>query len=147
MHVRHMLPALCVAALLGFPATGNAADLSCEMHFDLSSWAVIYKHASGHGTITCKDGSSMKVKLTANGGGLALSKSKIKDGRADFTGLRTINDALGTYAAAEADTGLIKHGAAQVMTKGEVSISLAGAGRGTGLGVVVGGFTIARDEP
>jgi hypothetical protein len=147
MRIRHTLPTLCVASFLAIPATGLAADLSCEMRFDLSSWAVIYKHASGHGTITCKDGSSMKVKLTANGGGLALSKSKITDGRADFTGLRTINDALGTYAGAEADTGIVKHGAAQVMTKGEVSLSLAGAGRGTGLGVVVGGFTIARDEP
>lgn len=147
MHVRHTLPALLAATLLACPMASQAADLSCEMRFDLSSWAVIYKHASGHGTITCKDGSSLKVKLTANGGGLALSKSKIKDGRADFTGLRTIDEALGTYAAAEADTGLIKHGAVQVMTKGEVSMSLAGAGRGSGLGVVVGGFTIARDEP
>jgi hypothetical protein len=138
--------ALAIAVALGLPAVSVAMpDTDCVMRFDLSSWAVLYKHAAGHGTITCKNGASMKVKLTANGGGLALSKSTIKDGKANFTGLHSINDALGTYVAADADTGIVKHGDAQVLTKGEVSMSLAGAGKGLGLGVTVGGFTIARE--
>lgn len=143
---RHPMFVLTLTAALGLPmASAATPDAECVMHFDLSSWAVLYKHASGHGTITCKDGASMKVKLRANGGGLALSKSTVKDGRANFTGLRSINDALGTYVAAAADTGLVKHGDAQVLTKGEVSMSLVGAGEGVGLGVTVGGFTIARE--
>ncbi|WP_246058757.1 hypothetical protein [Luteibacter pinisoli] len=146
MNMRPLVP-VALLALLCAPLPGHAAPyVECVMRFNLSSWAVLYKHASGHGTITCKDGSSMKVKITANGGGLALSKSEIKDGKANFTGLRTINDALGSYAAAEADSGIVKHGAGQVMTKGEVSVSLAGAGEGIGLGVAIGAFTLSRER-
>jgi len=133
-------------ATLCAPAPSDAATpFDCTMRFDLSSWAVLYKHSSGNGTVTCNDGSTLKVKLTANGGGLALSKSAIKGGKADFSGLRRIDDVLGTYVAADADTGIVKHGDAQVLTKGEVNMSLAGAGKGMGLGVTVGGFTIARE--
>jgi hypothetical protein len=144
--MKSCLPALpLVIAALCLPAGAVAASADCVMRFDLSSWAVLYKHSSGEGTITCKDGASMKVKITANGGGLALSKSKIKDGKANFSGLTSIDDALGTYAAADAATGFVKHGEAQVMVKGDITMTLAGAGRGTGLGVTVGGFTIARE--
>lgn len=138
--------ALALVVALGMPVVGHASPyVECVMHFDLSSWAVLYKHSSGHGSITCKDGTHMKVKLVANGGGLALSKSTVKDGKANFTGLRTIKDALGTYVGADADSGLVKHGQAQVLTKGDVSMSLAGAGEGVGLGVTVGGLTIEAD--
>jgi hypothetical protein len=40
--------------------------------------------------------------------------------------------------------GLPKNGEAQVMTKGEVNMSLAGAGKGFGLGVTVGGMTLEK---
>ncbi|UPG91346.1 hypothetical protein L2Y96_06120 [Luteibacter aegosomaticola] len=145
MNLRPLALPLLVAALCA-PTASRAADaFDCTMRFDLSSWAVLYKHSAGHGTITCTDGSTLKVKLTANGGGLALSKSAIKDGKADFSGLARIEDTLGTYASADADTGIVKHGDAQVLTKGPVSMTLAGAGKGMGLGVTVGGFTIARE--
>jgi hypothetical protein len=114
------------------------------MRFDLSSWSVIYKRTTGTGTITCSDHSSMKVELSAHGGGLTVGKATIKGGKGNFTHVKSIDETLGTYAAADASFGTPKAGTAQVMTKGEVSLSLAGAGKGFGLGVSLGGLTIEK---
>ena len=59
-----------------------------------------------------------------------------------FSGVRSINEVLGTYVSAEAHAGVVKSSKAQVMTKGEVSLALAGTGEGVDLGVAFGGFTI-----
>ncbi|WP_125903044.1 hypothetical protein [Luteibacter rhizovicinus] len=56
----------------------------------------------------------------------------------------SIDETLGTYVAAEASMGIPKSGEAQIMTKGEVNMSLAGAGKGFGLGVTLGGMTIEK---
>lgn len=140
------LPALLALAVGTLSSTPGHAEamLKCTMRFDLASWSVLYKHASGSGTVSCSDGSHLKVKLTANGGGLSLGKSTVKDGKADFTGVRSINETLGTYASAEASFGVPKSGEARILTKGEVSMSLAGAGKGIGVGVTVGGMTIEK---
>lgn len=145
MNARYLpaLLALAVGTLVTAPVHA-AADLKCTMRFDLASWSILYKHASGTGVITCADGSRLKVKLTANGGGLSVGKSTVKDGKAGFTHVTSIAETLGTYVAAEASMGLPKNGEAQVMTKGEVSMSLAGAGKGFGIGVTLGGMTIER---
>jgi hypothetical protein len=135
--------ALAAASLVTAP-THAEATLKCTMRFDLASWSILYKHASGTGTITCADGKRLKVKLTANGGGLSVGKSTIKDGKAEFTHVTSIDETLGTYVAAEASMGVPKSGEAQIMTKGEVSMSLAGAGRGFGLGVTLGGMTVEK---
>jgi len=71
---------------------------------------VLYKHAAGTGTIKCTDGKSMKVKITANGGGLTVGKAKVKDGIGNFTGLTNLNDAIGTYAQGDASFGMVKNG-------------------------------------
>nr|WP_255548423.1 hypothetical protein [Luteibacter sp. dw_328] len=140
------MPALLVLAAGTLTATpGHAeATLKCTMRFDLASWSILYKHAAGTGTITCANGSHLKVKLTANGGGLSVGKSSIKGGKANFSDVTSIDETLGTYVAAEASMGIPKSGEAQVMTKGEVNMSLAGAGKGFGLGVTVGGMTIEK---
>jgi len=109
------LLALTAATVVATPSHA-AGMLKCTMRFDLASWSILYKHFSGN----------------------------IKGGKANFSEVRSIDETLGTYAAATASMGLPKNGEAQVMTKGEVNMSLAGAGKGFGLGVTVGGMTLER---
>jgi hypothetical protein len=135
-----------LVALNSMPASAAPA-LDCRLRFDLSSWSIIYKRSTGTGTVTCTNGQSLKVKLTANGGGLSLGKTEVKGGTGNFSDIQTINDVLGTYAQAAAGGGVAKTGEAQVMVKGNVSLSLAGAGSGgAGLGVTIGGFTIEKAD-
>jgi len=51
---------------------------------------------------------------------------------------------FGSYAQAEAHAGLGKSGTAQVLTKGEVSLALAGKGEGVNLGIDIGEMTLTR---
>ncbi len=125
-------------------ARAAEADLGCTLKFNLSGWSAIYKHAEGHGTVTCKDGRSIKVDISAKGGGLTVGKSHIDNGTGKFTDVHTINDVLGTYAQGEANAGLVKSGTAQILTKGTVSLALAGAGEGIDLGISVGAFTLSK---
>ena len=55
----------------------------------------------------------------------------------------SIDELLGSYAAAEAHAGAVKSAKAQVMTKGEVSLALSGTGRGWDLGIAFGKLTIS----
>jgi hypothetical protein len=41
---------------------------------------------------------------------------------------------------------VVEGGQAQAMTKGEISLALAGSGRGWDVGVSIGGFTITKKE-
>jgi hypothetical protein len=137
----------CIAAVVvgGMAVSpAHAAGLDCKLHFDLNSWSVIYKHAEGKGVVTCTDGQTMNVTIKANGGGLTVGKAKIKDGIGNFTDIQSIDDIPGTYAQADASIGVPKSGDVQVLTKGKVSMAIAGAGRGFGMGVSVGGFTITQ---
>ncbi len=127
---------LCVAA----PAA--AGEVSCRLAFDMSGWSAFYKTASGTGRISCDNGQSLAVRIEARGGGLSVGKSEIRDGRGDFSAVRDIRDLLGTYVAAEAHAGAVKSSKAQAMTKGDVSLALAGTGKGWDLGVAFGAFTI-----
>ena len=131
----------CGGLLLGTPA--QAGDISCKMSFQLSGWSVFYKTASGIGTVRCSNGQSMHVKLRAKGGGLTFGKMKITDGVGKFTGISNVRDVLGHYANAEAHAGAEKKSAAaQVLTKGNVSLALSGKGEGWSLGVAFGAFII-----
>jgi len=136
-----------LAVAIGAAATNASAaeaNLDCRMTFSLTGWSLIFKHAEGHGTVTCENGESMKVKISAKGGGLTVGKSHIDNGTGRFTDVHRIDDVLGTYAQGDASAGAVKAGTAQVLTKGTVSLALAGAGEGVELGVSVGGFTIER---
>jgi hypothetical protein len=125
------------------PAHG-ASNVKCQLSFTMSGWSAFYKTASGKGTVTCDNGQSMKVKLNAKGGGLTVGKSTIEDGHGEFSGVGSVSEILGSYIAAEAHAGAVESTQAQVMTKGEVSLALAGKGRGFDLGVAFGKLTISK---
>ena len=110
----------------------------------MSSWSAFYKAGKGTGTITCNNGQSMAVKIRTRGGGLTFGKSTIDDGRGEFSGVDDISELLGTYASAEAHAGAVKSAGGQVVTRGEVSLALAGKGGGWDLGVAFGKFEIKR---
>ena len=138
---------LSVLALVGsfnIGGTAQAAEIDCKLKFTMSGWSVFYKRADGTGTITCNNGQSMAVKLSARGGGLSAGKSTIRDGTGEFSGVQSIDEILGSYASAEAHAGAVKSSKAQVVTKGEISLALAGTGDGWDLGIAFGKFTIKR---
>ena len=136
--------AIALALTMGLSNTVKAAeaDLDCKMKFSLTGWSLIYKHAEGHGTVSCENGESMNVKISAKGGGLTVGKSHIDNGTGKFTDVHKMEDVLGTYAQGDASIGAGKSGTAQVLTKGTVSLALAGAGEGVDIGISFGGFTI-----
>ena len=78
------------------------------------------------------------------GSGLTVGRTTITDGRGRFTGAYTLNDLLGTYAAAEVHASASRATDAQAMTKGDISLALAGTGRGWSLGIGFGKFVIER---
>ena len=138
------LASLALAAVATSQASA-AAPLECKMRFDLSGWSVIYKQASGKGVVTCSNGQSMRVVITARGGGLTVGKTEIHDGVGNFSDVHKITDVLGTYAQGGAEAAAGKAATAQVLTKGKVSLALAGKGEGVALGISIGGMTLKRD--
>ena len=138
------LLALALAATLPRVSSAAEANLDCKLKFSLTGWSAIYKHAEGHGVVTCENGKAMDVKIEAKGGGLTVGKSHIDNGTGKFTDVHRIEDVLGTYAQGDASIAAGKAGTAQVLTKGNVSLALAGAGEGVDIGISFGGFTISR---
>jgi len=135
---------LVVLAGLAFAAPALARPaITCKLHFSMAGWSVFYKTASGSGTVSCTNGQRMSVAIDAKGGGLTFGKSRIDNGTGEFAGVHDIQDVLGTYASAEAHAGASKSAKAQAMTKGEVSLALAGKGEGWDIGVAFGKFTIS----
>ena len=137
-----LLLALAAASLA--PTAQAVGNLDCQLRYNLSGWSLIYKTASGNGTIHCTNGSSMPVRIQLKGGGLTVGKSKITDGRGSFTGASSVGELLGTYASVGAHAGAVKSSNAQVMTKGDISLALSGTGKGWDLGVDGAAFTISR---
>ncbi len=127
-------------ALVASPAA--AQNLTCKLSFSSSSWSIFYKTTSGTGTVTCSNGQTLAVRISAKGGGLTVGKSKIDNGFGEFAEVKNIRDVLGSYAAAEAHAGTVKSANAQVMTNGKVSLALAGKGEGWDLGVAFSKFTL-----
>lgn len=139
-----LVTVLAASAMIPQRASAAEANLDCKLHFTTTSWSVIYKHVEGKGLVTCTNGTSMHVKIAAQGVGLTAGKSHIDNGVGTFTDVHTIDDVLGSYAQGGASAGLVKSGTAQVLTKGDVSLALAGAGQGVDLGISIGKFTISR---
>ena len=121
-----------------------AANVKCTISFEMKGWSAFYKTATGSGTVTCDNGQSMHVKLTAKGGGLTVGKSSIEEGHGEFSAVAGLSEILGSYASAEAHAGAVQSASGQVMTKGEVSLALSGKGRGFDLGVAFGKLTISK---
>lgn len=139
------------AALLGtssLAAVGTATaaqpDLDCKLTFSLRGWSAIYEHADGRGMVTCANGESLPVHIRVRGGGLTAGKWRIDDGKGKFTDVYRIDEVLGSYAAASANAGVVKSGTAQVLSKGTVSLALAGNGQGVNIGIAGTKFTISR---
>ena len=139
---------LCLLALsAGLPAGARAEGgklTDCEMKYSLAGWSAFYKTASGQGTITCDNGQKASVTLNAKGGGLTAGKYKIRDGHGKFSEVADISELFGTYVEGDAEAGAGKTSGAGAMTKGEVSLALAGNGTGVNLGVSFGKFTITK---
>src|SRR5262245_52579224 len=136
-----MLLVLAPAALANDSA---APKKDCDMTYTLKGWSAIYKTAHGEGTITCNNGQTANVSLKVIGGGATFGKTDIYHGKAEISGVHSINDIFGSYAAASAHAAVGKAAEAQVMTKGKVSLALAGHGEGVDVGLDVSKFTISK---
>lgn len=134
---------LLAAALLPLPARADG-PLDCKLRFSMQGWSVFYKTAEGEGTVSCSNGQKLPVRIASRGGGITFGKSRIDRGRGEFSGIYNIRDVLGGYAAAEAHAGAGKSSKAQVVTKGSVSLALAGTGSGWDIGVSIGNFVLSE---
>jgi hypothetical protein len=142
--IRRLTLALTFTALFAALVAPAAQATDCTMKFRLTSWSIFYKASKGSGTITCGNGQTARVSLAGKGGGLTAGRSKVNDGFGKFSEVGDISDLFGTYVAGGASAGAGKSSEAQVVTKGEVSLALAGNGTGVELGVSFGKFTISR---
>ena len=129
---------------LAQPAWGGST--TCKMKYSLAGWSAVYSTASGRGTITCNNGQSARVSLRAKGGGPTAGKSKIINGSGTFSEVADISELFGSYASAEAHAGMVGSSAAQVVTKGTVSLAFSGTGKGVDLGVAFGEFVIEKQS-
>lgn len=120
------------------------AGTKCEMTFTMKGWSAFYKTSSGTGTIRCDNGQTAKVKLSAKGGGITFGRSNVKDAIGKFTEVDDIKELFGSYAQGEAHAGAGKSAKASVVTKGEISLAIAGKGTGVDVGIAFGKFTIEK---
>lgn len=140
---RLLATALSMTACVLLAGPANSAQLTkCRISYDLKGWSVFYKTSKGTGRITCSNGQSANVRLSAHGGGVTLGKFEVTGGKGTFSSVRDIADLYGTYVEAAAHAGAGGSTDARTMAKGEVSLSLAGTGQGVNLGISLGGFTI-----
>ena len=145
MTMRSSLALVSVLALvvIGLTPTRAEAKTKCDLTFGMKEWAVLYKHATGSGTITCSNGQRAHVSIISKGGGLTAGKFRI-EGHGEFSEVGDIHELFGTYAQAQANAGAVKSAAATVVTKGDISLALAGKGEGWDVGVSFGKFTLAE---
>ncbi len=139
-----ILAAACTLGLSASAPVFAGDDLDCKLDYELTGWSLIYKHTTGTGTVHCNNGQRMGVRVSAKALGLTAGKWKIDSGKGHFTDVHYIDEVLGNYAQASANAGALKSGEAQVLSKGTVSLALAGGGEGINLGVDIGAFTIER---
>ena len=148
--MRRVLTSLFATALgLGLIAGSSTparadGETNCSMKFSMKGWSAFYKTSKGEGTITCDNGQSMAVSVKVTGGGITFGKTEIKDATGTFSEVAKLEDLLGSYGAAEAEAGAVKSSVAQALTKGDVSLAIAGTGEGWNLGVSGSKFTIAK---
>ncbi len=132
----------CALGVAAPQARAAGPDLDCKLQYSLTGWSLVYKHTSGRGTVTCNNGQTLRVLLNAKAVGLTAGKWHIDHGTGTFTDVHNIREVLGGYAQASANAGVAKSGEAQVLTKGPVSLALAGKGEGLNIGVDIGQLRI-----
>lgn len=138
---------ICVSislAVLIWALPASAGMTKCKMTYSLEGWSFFYKSYGGSGSVTCENGQRARVKLSTRGGGVTIGRSSIDNGAGTFSQVTDISEIFGTYAAADAHAGATKSAEGYAMTKGDVSLSLSGLGRGVDLGFSLSGFTIER---
>lgn len=133
----------CALALAAAPRAGAASrNVDCRLDYQLTGWSLVYKHTTGNGRVSCDNGQSVPVRVSAKAVGLTAGKWKVDHGQGRFTNVRNIGEVFGRYAQASANLGVVKSGEAQVLSNGPVSLALAGAGAGVNIGVDIGAFRI-----
>ena len=136
--------ALTLATSVSLAAGAAPNSLSCELKFTMKGWSAIYNTATGAGTATCSDGTSMRVKLRSKGAGLTAGKVTIDAGKGTFKGLTDPKDIPGAYLAVDASAGAVKSGTLAVLARGSVLLTLTGTGHGWDAGISMSDFTIER---
>ena len=137
---------VAMMSLVALAPQAWGSSTTCKMKYSLAGWSAVYSTASGSGAITCDNGQSAHVSLEAKGGGLTAGKSKIVNGSGTFSDVGSISELFGSYASAEAHAGMVGSSAAQVVTKGSVSLAFSGTGQGVDLGVTFGEFVIEKQH-
>jgi len=144
MFTRQTLTVLTLMAGLGLAGAGPArADTHCDLRYHLEGWSAFYKTAQGGGEVTCDNGQSARIALDAKGGGFTFGASRITHGKGNFSPVGDIREIFGKYASADAHAGVGPSSAAQVVTKGPVSLAFSGTGTGVDVGFAFGRLTIA----
>lgn len=133
-----------IAVVMVVAAVPVQGGTKCEMTFTMSGWSAFYKTSSGTGVIKCDNGQKANVKVSSKGGGVTFGRSKIKDAIGKFTEVDDISDLFGSYAQGEAHAGAGKSTKAAVVTKGDISLAIAGKGTGVDVGVSFGKFTVEK---
>ena len=67
---------LALALFGATQAQAASANLDCKLQFSLTGWSLIFKHAEGHGTVSCENGESMAVDISAKGGGITVGSQE-----------------------------------------------------------------------
>lgn len=138
------LASIAMVCFIVLASPAWAGETKCKIKYSLAGWSAGYSTASGSGTITCDNGQAARVYLRAKGGGLTAGKSKIVNGSGTFSEVGDISELFGGYASADVHAGVVKSSAAQVVTKGTVSLAFSGTGKGIDLGVTFGEFVIQK---
>lgn len=141
--MKSLITALLLATTFAVAAPVHA-DTVCRMNFTMTGWSFFYKTAEGNGTISCENGQTANVHVYSKGGGVTFGRSKIKDATGRFTEVDDISDLFGTYVQSEAHAGAGKSTKASALTKGTVSLSIVGKGKGVDVGISFGKFVIEK---
>ena len=118
--------AALAAALCGaVPAVAEEPTaFACALRFRMNDAAASGGVASGSGTVTCADGSSLRVVIRARRAGNLATRS----GTGTFSDVHRISEVLGSYAPPESHAQASASGAGQRLTNGKVSLALDSSG-------------------
>ncbi len=125
------------------PKSGKSGTLNCQLSFRLESISFVIKRGSGPGTITCNNGISRPVQIVTTGGGFTIGKQDVA-GEGKFTPVDSVSELYGSYAYGGAHGGIKESGTAQVVTKGDITLSFTAVGQGFDFGVDAGEFKIKK---
>lgn len=129
--------------ILVAPLSAAASMTTCRLTYQIEGWSFVYKNYRGRGIVRCENGQNARVTIETHGGGFTFGKSEITGG-GRFSAVRGLGEIFGSYAEADAHAGVTKSAEGRVLTKGPVSLSLSGTGRGVDFGIAFGAFHIKR---